>query len=63
MYKHIFIPTDGSVLAERAVAAGIAFAKSVNARITAFTAVEEYQVPGQAQGVLTHSKIPTLVYR
>ena len=49
MYKHILIPTDGSEVAERAVAAGIAFAKSVNARVTAFTALEEYQVPGEAE--------------
>ena len=56
MYKHIFIPTDGSELAERAVAAGIAFAKSVNARVTAFTALEEYRVPGQAEIMAHHGK-------
>ena len=56
MYKHILIPTDGSELAERAVAAGIAFAKSVNARVTAFTAFEEYQVPGQSEIMAHHGK-------
>ena len=56
MYKHILIPTDGSELAGHAVAAGIAFAKSVNARVTAFTAVEEYQVPGQAEVMARHGK-------
>jgi nucleotide-binding universal stress UspA family protein len=56
VYKHILIPTDGSELAERAVAAGIAFAKSVNARITAFTALEEYRVPGEAELIARHGK-------
>ena len=56
MYKHILIPTDGSELAERAVAAGIAFAKSVDARVTAFTALEEYKVPGQAEVMARHGK-------
>ena len=35
MYKHILIPTDGSKLSEMAVKHGVAFAKSVNARLTA----------------------------
>jgi nucleotide-binding universal stress UspA family protein len=56
VYKHILIPTDGSELAERAVAAGIAFAKSVNARVTAFTALEEYRVPGEAELIARHGK-------
>lgn len=56
MYKHILIPTDGSELAERAVAAGIAFAKSVNARLTVFTAVEEYRVPGQSEIMARHAQ-------
>ena len=35
MYKHILLPTDGSILAERAVAVGIALAAAVGARVTA----------------------------
>ncbi len=58
MYKHILIPTDGSEVAERAVTAGIAFAKSVNASITAFTALEEYQVPSEAELMSRHAKSP-----
>ena len=46
MYKHVLIPSDGSDLAEKAVGAGIEFARTVGARITAFTAVAEYEVPG-----------------
>ena len=54
MYKHILIPTDGSELAGHAVAAGIAFAKSVNAKVTAFTALEEYRLPGEAEVMARH---------
>ena len=56
MYKHILIPTDGSELAGHAVAAGIAFAKSVNARVTAFIALEEYRVPSEAAVMAHHIK-------
>jgi nucleotide-binding universal stress UspA family protein len=34
MYKHILIPTDGSALAEKAVAAGIVYAREAQARDT-----------------------------
>jgi nucleotide-binding universal stress UspA family protein len=45
MYKHILIPTDGSEVAEKAIEAGIEFAREANAKITWFTAVPEYQLP------------------
>jgi len=38
MYKHILLPTDGSDLSARAVKLGIAFAKSIGAKVTAFHA-------------------------
>lgn len=47
MYKHILIPTDGSDVAEKAVAAGIEFARESGARITLFTAVPEYELPSE----------------
>jgi nucleotide-binding universal stress UspA family protein len=37
MYKHILIPTDGSELSEMAVHQGMAFAKSINAKVTVLT--------------------------
>jgi nucleotide-binding universal stress UspA family protein len=37
MYKHILIPTDGSELSALAVREGMAFAKSIGARVTALT--------------------------
>jgi nucleotide-binding universal stress UspA family protein len=49
MYKHILIPTDGSEIAEKAVAAGIEFAREAGARVTLFTAVPEYAPPSEAQ--------------
>ena len=44
MYKSILLATDGSDLAGRAVAQGIAFAKEIGARITAVTVVEPFAV-------------------
>jgi nucleotide-binding universal stress UspA family protein len=40
MFKHILIPTDGSPLAEKAINAGVALAKEMGARVTAFHAIE-----------------------
>jgi nucleotide-binding universal stress UspA family protein len=34
MYRHILFPTDGSELSRKAIREGIAFAKSINAKIT-----------------------------
>lgn len=48
MYRHILIPTDGSETADKAVAAGIAFAREASARVTLFTAVPEYQLPSES---------------
>jgi nucleotide-binding universal stress UspA family protein len=45
MYKHILIPTDGSPTAEKAVAAGLKFAKWAKAKVTVFTAMPEYRIP------------------
>jgi nucleotide-binding universal stress UspA family protein len=41
MFKHILVPTDGSDLAKKAITAGVAFAKSVGARITGYYAMHE----------------------
>jgi nucleotide-binding universal stress UspA family protein len=42
MYKHILIATDGSELAGRAVAAGLALAKTLDARVTVVSATEPW---------------------
>lgn len=49
MYKHILIPIDGTQTADKAVAAGIDFAREAGAKVTLFTAVPEYQPPGEAE--------------
>jgi len=40
MFRHLLIPTDGSVRSRKAARAGIAFAKAVRARVTAYHAIE-----------------------
>ena len=40
MFKHILIPTDGSPLSAKAIAAGIALAKESGARITGYHVLE-----------------------
>jgi nucleotide-binding universal stress UspA family protein len=37
MYNHILIPTDGSELSELAIRNGVAFAKSIGAKVSAIT--------------------------
>ncbi len=44
MFKHILLPTDGSKLSDHAVKHGIAFAKSINAKVTAIHVVPEFQM-------------------
>lgn len=49
MYRHILIPIDGSATADKAIEAGIEFARSAKAKVTLFTAVPEYEPPGDAE--------------
>lgn len=42
MFKHILLPTDGSDLSERAVLAGISFAKEIGAQVTGLTVLPEF---------------------
>lgn len=49
MYKHILLPIDDSKLAAKAIKDGIALARSMNARVTAFTAVPEYRIPSETE--------------
>ena len=59
MYQHLLIPIDGSDVAEKAVSAGIAFARSIGARVTAFTAVPEFRLPAPSD-VLAHKKVVSM---
>lgn len=44
MYRHIFIPTDGSSQSERTVAQGLALAGQLGARVTVFTVLEPFRM-------------------
>src|SRR6185369_12309465 len=53
MYRHILISTDGSELAERGVAHGLALAKSLGAKVSAINVVEPlFAVTGDFASVL-----------
>lgn len=58
MYRQILIPTDGSEIAEKAVTAGIDFAREAGAKVTLFTAVPEYVVPGEADLMSGRATLP-----
>ena len=49
MFRNILVPTDGSDTAEKAVTAGIDYAREAGARVLFFTAVPEYELPSQAE--------------
>jgi len=44
MFNHILLPTDGSKLSDIAVKEGIAFAKDIDAKVTAIHVVPEFQM-------------------
>jgi nucleotide-binding universal stress UspA family protein len=43
MYKNVLIPTDGSKLSQKAIKSGVAFAKSIKARVTGCFVVEPFE--------------------
>jgi len=55
MYKHLFVPVDGSELSHRAMDGSIALAKQLGARITGF--VVEPDLPIAAASSKTHSLV------
>jgi len=59
MYQHILIPTDGSDIAEKAVAAGTSYAVEANAKLLFFTAVPEYQPPSEAD-MMAHKRVQSI---
>jgi nucleotide-binding universal stress UspA family protein len=50
MYKHILIATDGSELAAKAVSAGLALAKELNAKVTAVSATQPWSAMMASDG-------------
>ena len=54
MYKHILIPTDGSEVAQKAIDAGMNYARESGAKVLLFTAVPEYEPPSEAELFARH---------
>ncbi|QOG17115.1 MULTISPECIES: universal stress protein [Bradyrhizobium] len=59
MYRHILIPTDGSELAERGVAHGLALAKSLGATVSFIFVVEPFsEVSGRfLEAIATYAEL------
>jgi nucleotide-binding universal stress UspA family protein len=51
MYKHILVPTDGSKLSQKAVAAAAALAKASGARLTGVYVIPPYTPPVYGEGI------------
>ena len=56
MFKHILIPTDGSRFANKAVKAGIRFAKQLGARVTGYYAIKPVAQHVYGEGYLIKNK-------
>jgi nucleotide-binding universal stress UspA family protein len=59
MYRHILIPTDGSELAERGMAHGLALAKSLGTKVSIIFVVEPFsEMTGQLRdAVATYAEL------
>lgn len=58
MFKHIFVPTDGSDLSRQTAQRAVAFAKEAGAKITAFFAKPEYPIAYFGEGALIDPTTP-----
>jgi len=58
MFKHIFTPTDGSVLSNEAVSQAVRLARSLGAMITFFYARSDYPVSFYGEGALVDPTTP-----
>ena len=52
MYKNILVATDGTRLSGKAIIQGVALAKALGARLTAFYASPDYPLPVYAEGAI-----------
>lgn len=58
MFKHILIATDGSELAGKAVAQGLALAKALDAKVTAVTVTEMWDALSMAARAASQKRNP-----
>ena len=63
MYARIFVPTDGSQLADRAVKEASTLARTIGATLTLFYAAPEYRLPAYYEGTAVRSYVPPETYR
>lgn len=56
MYKHLLLPTDGSPLSEDAVRRGVQFAQQLNARVTGFYAMPEFEIVSYTMAMVEDNK-------
>jgi len=57
MFKHILIPTDGSEVAAKAIAAGVALAKEMGASVTAYYAIGPAPTHVYGEGYLADRRL------
>jgi nucleotide-binding universal stress UspA family protein len=57
VFKRILIPTDGSKVADKAVKAGIRFAKEIGARVVGYYAIEPVQAYYYSEGAMIDGRL------
>jgi nucleotide-binding universal stress UspA family protein len=58
MFKHIFVPTDGSALSTDTIRKAVAFARETGAKVTFFYAKPDYPVAFYGEGALIDPTTP-----
>lgn len=58
MFKHVFVPTDGSALSQSTARRAVTFAKEAGAKVTAFFAKPEYPIAYFGEGALIDPTTP-----
>ena len=57
MFKRILIPTDGSKVADKAVKAGIRFAREIGAKVVGYYAIEPIQAYYYSEGAMIDGRL------
>jgi len=57
VFKRILIPTDGSKVADKAVKAGIRFAKEIGAKVVGYYAIEPLQAYYYSEGAVVDGRL------
>lgn len=58
MFKHILVPTDGSVLSNDTIRRALTFAKEAGAKVTFYFAKPDYPIAFYGEGVLIDPSTP-----